>query len=96
MTSQVDFLNAFMINTLEEGHNSGRIYYLQASSKQQCLDLVKSIRSFAKRARERANARTRFAKVQLRVRKVFNSFWFQSVSAILIIAVIPKLSSRHD
>jgi hypothetical protein len=85
---QVDFLNAFMINTVEEGYNSGRIYYLQASSKEECNDLVKLLKTFAKRARERSNAQTRFAKVQLLVRKAFNSYWFQTISAILIIMVI--------
>ena len=76
-----------MINTIAEGHNSGRTYYLQASSKEHCLQLVKFIQSLSKRARERAEARTRFAKLQLRLRKVFDSHFFQSTSATLIIAV---------
>ena len=90
----MDFLNAFMINTIAEGYNSGRTYYLQASSKDQCLELVKSIKTFSKRARERAEAQTKFAKVQLRVRKVFDSQWFQATSASLIIAVNRLLVSQ--
>jgi hypothetical protein len=88
LSLQVDFLNAFMITTIEGGHNSGRIYYLQASSKDQCNELVKSLKTLAKRASERANAQTRFAKVQLMVRKAFNSYWFQTTSAGLIILVM--------
>ena len=84
---QGDYLNAFMINTVAEGHNSGRTYYLQASSKDHCLELVRSLKTLAKRAREKVEAHTRLAKLQLRIRKVFNSPWFQTTSAILIIAV---------
>ena len=58
-----------MINTINEGHNSGRSYYLQASSKEQSNELVKLLKHHAVRAKERANARTRFARVQLVVRK---------------------------
>ena len=82
-----DFSNALMINTVPEGHNSGRNYYLQASSTEECLTMVKMIKSLAKRARERAAAQTRFAKVQLKARKTFSSRWFQTSSATLIIAV---------
>ena len=49
--------------------------------------MVKMIKSLAKRARERAAAQTRFAKVQLKARKTFSSRWFQTSSATLIIAV---------
>ncbi len=84
---QMDFLNAFVINTEAEGHNSGRTYYLQADSKDMCLDLVKTLKTRSKRARERAAAQTRIARLQLRVRKIFHSYWFQFMSATLIIAV---------
>ena len=80
-------MNAFMVNTIAEGHNSGRTYYLQASSKEHCIELVKSLKTLAKRAREKAEAQTRLARLQLRIRKVFNAPWFQTTSAILIIAV---------
>ena len=82
-----DFSNAIMINTVPEGHNSGRTYYFQASSKQECLNLVISLKKLSERERERVAAQTRFAKLQLRARKVFSSQWFQSGSATLIMAV---------
>ena len=82
-----DFSHAFMINTVAEGHNSGRTYYLQASSHEQCQEMVKLIKTLSKRAIELAAAQTQFAKIQLRARKLYNSYLFQSGSAILIMVV---------
>ena len=89
-----DFSNALMIKTAAEGHNSGRTYYLQASSKEQCIEMEKLIKSLSTRAREKAAARTQFAKVQLGARKLFSSYWFQTGSATLIIAVCSLAAPR--
>ena len=78
-----------MINTIAEGHNSGRTYYLQASSKGNCTEMVRLLKALSKKERERAAAQTRFAKVQLRARKLFSSYWFQLSSATLIVAASP-------
>ena len=91
-----DFSNAFMIKTIAEGHNSGRNYYLQASSMEQCMGTVKLIKSLSKRAREKAAAQTRFARVQLKARKFYSSHWFQSGSATLIIAVCSLRDSARS
>ena len=76
-----------MINTIAEGYNSGRTYYLQANSKEQCQEMVKLIKVLVKRACEMASAQTQFSRVQLRARKVYKSHLFQSSSATLILAV---------
>ena len=41
------FRNSFQVRTLVEGYNSGRAYYLKASSEQECADLTNKLSSLA-------------------------------------------------
>ena len=93
-STKQDFTNALMINTVADGQNSGRTYYLQASSSEDYHKLSRSLKKNSKRERERVAAQTRFAKLQLRTRKIFSSQWFQGGSATLIIAVRRTLNLR--
>jgi hypothetical protein len=81
------FLNALMITTIPEGYNSGRTYYLQASSEEHCKRLVTEWLRLATRARFAAEANTKCAESQYVFRKIFDSNSFQLISACLIIAV---------
>jgi hypothetical protein len=83
----VENSNAMQIRTIKNGHNAGRKYYLQASSAQELDDLVSELRLLTKSATERAEASSKWNKLQERVRLVYNSSWFQGVAALLIIAV---------
>ena len=57
--------------------------------------MVGLLRRLSIREREKAAAKTRFARVQLLARKLFNSNYFQTGSATLIIAV-SRLSPPRD
>ena len=79
--------NEFMIETNEDGYNSGRTYYLQADSSGACRDVSNKILQNSKLAIERANAKTAFAQAQQQVRKFYNSAIFQNLVAFLILMV---------
>ncbi len=80
-------LNAFMVTTIDGGHNSGRTYYFQATSAESYAELTRHLLSNAKEAKKRAQFKTRFAKSQYRMQKLFNSLIFQNFSALLIVVV---------
>jgi hypothetical protein len=80
-------LNSLMITTIPGGHNSGRTYYLQASSPELHARVAQLLISNRKEAKIRAEFNTRFAKTQYWVREIFNSRIFQNLSALLIILV---------
>ncbi len=80
-------LNSLIITTVPGGHNSGRTYYIQASSPELHEKVSKLLTSYRKEARKRAEFNTRFAKSQYRIRKIFKSRIFQNLSALLIILV---------
>ena len=56
--------------------------------------MVGLLRRLSIREREKAAAKTRFARVQLLARKLFNSNYFQTGSATLIIAVSRRSPPR--
>ena len=80
-------LNSLIITTVPGGHNSGRTYYVQASSPELHAKVSKLLIRNQKEARKRAEFNTRFAKSQYMVRKLYNSRIFQNLSALLIILV---------
>jgi hypothetical protein len=80
-------VNELMIETLPEGYNSGRTYYLQAESRAACRKIVRKLTDYSTTAHERAHAQTAFAQAQQRVGKVYRSVVFQNFIALLIIAV---------
>ncbi len=81
------FKNAFKIRTLIDGYNSGRTYYLKASSDEQCADIVKLLTQSAKAAKKAREAKTRFETSQEQVRDVYHSPLCQSFVAFMIVAV---------
>ena len=80
-------LHALQIATTSEGHNSGRSYYLQASSQEELGRLKFQLQVNAKAARKRAQARTVFRHWQYRVRKIYESPIFQALVALFITGV---------
>ena len=79
--------NSLIIGTIPGGHNSGRTYYIQASSPESHEAISKRLTKTRKEAKKRAEFQTRYARTQYITRKIFNSFVFQNVSALLIILV---------
>ena len=75
------------IATLPTGYNSGRAYYLATEKREQCMELVPRLSKLVKAAQTRAEAKTFFGMVQLKVRQRYESSYFQSLMALMIMAV---------
>jgi hypothetical protein len=86
-SAQTRFRHALQLKTVEDGYNSGRTYYLQAASEDQCRAMCESIAQLACLARERQAARSRFGRFQNAVLVTYESTPFQSAVAVLILAV---------
>ena len=82
------YTNALVIKTLPDGHNTGRSYYLRATSLELCKEVAAILHRAAKKAKFRAVAKTSFAKSQFWIRKIYDSAVFTQISASLIIAVL--------
>ena len=79
--------HVIQIATKEDGHNSGRIYYLSCGSKELSTKLISSLNAMAETARIQVEARTIFKKLQLRVKRMYRSSQFQGLMSLLICAV---------
>ena len=80
-------LTALHIATTANGYNSGRHYYLSAQSVADRDHLIETLQHNATVARKRAEAITLFQKVQLAVRRHYDSRAVQYFLAGLIISV---------
>ncbi len=78
---------ALQLSTVREGHNSGRAYYLQTQSKEALDILMDCLQKNVKAAKKREEAQNAFRRVQTKVRKFYESKFFQSIIALLIGAV---------
>jgi hypothetical protein len=87
-SSQTRFQYALQLKTIPDGFNSGRTYYLQAASDEQCYDVCESLSRLARRAREDDAATSCIRLAQERVAAVYESTPFQAAVALLIITVI--------
>ncbi len=78
---------ALRIDTNPEGYNSGRTYYLQLGSDEECARLAISLTTYAKDALKRFEAKTGLERSQANVRILFNSTIFQCTASFFILAV---------
>ena len=81
------FQNAIQVKTDADGYNSGRTYYLQATSAEQCNSVCASVAVLARRARKAVVAGTLIRRLQGKVLRFYESMAFQSFVAVLIISV---------
>jgi hypothetical protein len=88
------FKNSFQIRTLMDGYNSGRAYYLKASSEEECAEIVEKLAKSARAAKKSREAKTRFEQSQERVRTIYRSDLCQGFTATMIVAVLPRRSQR--
>ncbi len=88
-----EFQNSLIITTIPGGHNSGRTYYMQASSPELHEKVSSHLLKKSKEAKKRAKFNTRFTKSQYRAKKIYFSHIFQNLSAFLIILVRAVISS---
>ena len=87
------YLNTLQIQTIEDGFNSGRTYYLRASSENVCKNTVRELTSLSIKARLSAQSRSKWMKYQLRVCTVYNSLPFQTIVCLTIFTVRDNYSN---
>ena len=64
------FQNSLIITTVPGGHNSGRSYYMQASSPELNEKVSSHLIRISTEAKKRAKFNTRFSKSQYRAKKI--------------------------
>jgi hypothetical protein len=77
----------FQIETTEEGYNAGRIYTIQMKSDKDFEATVMDLTRLCRKARDKAEARSKFKQIQDKVSKVFDSNMVQGFFSFLIFAV---------
>ncbi len=85
--SKLNQTTELMVETLPEGYNSGRTYYLSADSAASCRDTVQVLARYSKAAYKRANSQTVLSQIQQHLHSVAYSAIFQNTMALLIITV---------
>jgi hypothetical protein len=78
---------SFQIETTEEGYNAGRIYVIQMKSEKDFGAVVEDLTRLHKIARDKAEARTKFKRIQDRVSKIFDSNSVQRFFSLMIFTV---------
>ena len=84
---EIDETHKLQIATLPTGYNSGRAYYLATKNRDEFTLLLTQLSKLAKIERKKAEAKTFFGMVQLKVRKRYESSYFQGVMALMIMSV---------
>jgi hypothetical protein len=89
-SNKVKFRNSVQIRTVPVGFNSGRKYYLQAKSSEDCQKLCEDLTRLSAEALERFLAKTRFQKAQ----EVVKGYYLMNVSQYLVAFLIIAVSGR--
>ena len=84
---QEKYSHVMQIATREDGHNSGRIYYLATESMESLDELIVLLARLSCKARFQAEAQTVFRRIQLKLRRKYELGHFQAAMAVLISAV---------
>ena len=79
--------NIFQIETTEDGYNAGRTYKIQMKSEKDFGAAVDDLAKLCRIARDKAESKSKFKKIQDRVSKVFDSDTVQGIFSVLIFAV---------
>ena len=79
--------NSLSIFTHPEGYNSGRKYFLQASSPDIRNEMVKELNHLSKVARKAAERKSKFQKSQAKVKRIFLSNPFHILMSVTILVV---------
>jgi hypothetical protein len=82
------FFNGFQIETVKDGFNSGRAYHAQAETKEECNLVVTTLKKYARLAKQANLNANRFERSQKLMLRLYSSFFFQALSAILILTVL--------
>ncbi len=80
-------INTLQIQTVSEGFNSGRTYYMRAATESMCWSIVDELSVVSQRAKKRAQARTHIMKLQKKTKRLYDSLAFQGVIGMFITMV---------
>jgi hypothetical protein len=81
------YINTLQIQTVSEGFNSGRTYYMRAETESMCWSIVDELSDVSQRAKKRAQARTNIMKLQKKTKRFYDSLAFQGVIGMFITMV---------
>ena len=84
------FANSLQIITCPGGYNSGRTYVLQASSAELCAKMIQDLTELSRISKKIALRRSKFQKIQARVKRVFLSNPFHILMSVMILVVCLK------
>jgi hypothetical protein len=84
------------IKTKADGFNSGREYYLQARSTDQCLTIVHKLTKAVDSAKAEVEVPQMFRTTQKKLRMIYNTMAFQLMVAFLIITVRTRIRLHID
>ncbi len=84
------------IQTIEDGFNSGRTYYLKAPSDAVCRNIVRELTKISTKARKLAESRSKWLRYQKKVLAFYHSLPFQSFICITIVTVSSFTLPSHD
>jgi hypothetical protein len=79
--------NIFQIDTTKDGYNAGRTYKVQMKSDKDFGVVVDELAKLCRIAKDKAEAKSKFKRIQDRVSKVYDSDSVQRIFSALIFAV---------
>ncbi len=82
------------ISTELGGYNSGRAYYILTNSKLKLDEILRDMRKGVLDATKRRDNHTPFQRIQLKVRRIYESAPSQAL-IILLIALVTRATSTH-
>ena len=81
------YLNTLQIQTVPDGFNSGRTYYLRATNETECREIVRELTLLSIKARNFAESRSRWLRYQQKVYFFYHSLPFQTFICLSILTV---------
>jgi hypothetical protein len=81
------YVNTLQIQTIPDGFNSGRTYYMRAATESMCWSIVDELSEVSQRAKKRAQTRTRIMKLQKKTKRFYDSLAFQGFIGFFITMV---------
>ena len=82
------YVNTLQIQTISDGYNSGRTYYMRAPTEILCESIAEQLSKTVVKAKKRAQTRTQLMKLQKKTRRLYCSLFFQGTIGIFITMVI--------
>jgi hypothetical protein len=82
-----DMKNLVKITTSLDGETPARIYLFHMNGPEECTTVVQDLSKLSKAAKRRIETKSRLAKIQEKIRRIYSSAQVQGVVGVLIMAV---------